>query len=122
MRKLALTLLIGASLAGCTTLAGSSVSTSTCASGGVASFTVLDDKAVYAAEALYNVPAYAYVSANKNGTLPASVKAWAKPKLIQLYSMLKLARAAYKAGDVAGFNCQFAAMTNLSNEVKTYIK
>lgn len=66
---------------------------------GLASNTIADEKALFVAETAYNVPAHAYVTLDATGKLPASVKTAVRPKLIQLYDYLKLARTAYNAGD-----------------------
>jgi hypothetical protein len=79
--------------------------------------TVLDDKAQYAAEALYNVPAQAYVSAYKRGLVTPAVKAVVKPKLQTLYAYLKGARAAHAACDEATFLNYRHAMETIRNEV-----
>lgn len=64
---------------------------------GLASNTIYDEKALFAAETAYNIPANAYV--NLGDRLPADRKAQAKAALIQAYDYLKLARVAYGAGD-----------------------
>jgi hypothetical protein len=64
---------------------------------GITHNTLSDEKALFVAETAYNVPADAYV--RLSNTLPANVKATVRPKLIQLYNYLKLARTAYNAGD-----------------------
>ncbi len=71
---------------------------------------VADEQALWAAEALYNVPAQAYVAADSRGVLPASVKSVVKPKLVRLYSLLKVARSAYTARNSKGF---FEAVSNM---------
>jgi hypothetical protein len=85
-------------LAGCKTMlqdgalgtAGQVISTPVC------TFTLADQKAMYAAEASYNIPAQAYLSANSRGLINADLKATLKPKLQTAYQWLKGARAAYK--------------------------
>lgn len=73
--------------------------------------TVVDERALYAAEAAYNVPAHAYVSAEGTGRLPANVKAVVKSLLQEAYRLLRLAREAYCLGD-------FAGMRRLADSVK----
>lgn len=63
-------------------------------------------KALYAAETAYNVPAQAYVTLSRNGQLPAAVKAKAKPLLLEAYHGLELARQAAAAGDTLGVLAQ----------------
>ena len=87
----------------------------------VANLTVIDEKALYAAEALYNVPAHAYVAADSNGTLPVGVKAALKPVLVQAYAALKVARAAYAAGNATGFADAVDKLSRLSGEAKALL-
>ena len=56
--------------------------------------------AMYAAEAAYNVPAHAYVTADAKGLLPATIKGQVKPYLTAAYDALKQARLYYSTGDV----------------------
>lgn len=83
-------------------------------SGQCTSQTVVDDKVAYAAEALYNVPAQAYVTANKNGTLPADIKAKAKPILLEMYKKLLLVRSAHDA-------CAYDQLLAYSVQVKSLL-
>lgn len=83
--------------------------------------TNMDEKAMYAAEALYNVPAQAYVSANSNGLLSAPVKAKVKPLMVKAYDVLLTVRSAYKLGDAAGFSQRYGALKTLSSQVKALL-
>jgi hypothetical protein len=78
---------------------------------------VMDERALWAAEALYNVPAQAYVAADSRGALPVSVKTVAKAKLTQLYMALTVARTAYAAGNSKGFLEAVSNMKRLKSEV-----
>lgn len=71
-------------------------------------------KALYAAEAAYNIPAQAYVTLNAAGHLPADVKAKAKPVLLQAYHALLLARQAAAAGDTVGVMLQTGEVNRLA--------
>lgn len=84
-------------------------------------FTVLDDKAMYAAEAVYNIPAAAYVSANSRGLISAPLKATLKPILVSMADMLKLCRTAYRLGDVKTFNERYAILMILRTQVMSRI-
>ena len=99
-------------VAGCASLATSSP---------IAATTAVDDRAMFAVEAAYNVPAHAYVTADANGLLTPAVKAQAKPLLLQAYEALELARAAYQAGNAAGFEAQAAAVQDLANRANALI-
>lgn len=66
--------------------------------------------AMYAAEAAYNVPAHAYVTANERGLLPEPLKRQVQPLLVAAYEQLKKARLFYAVGDAVGF---FAARAEL---------
>jgi hypothetical protein len=62
----------------------------------VCTLTTADQKAMWAAEAAYNIPSSAYISANSRGLVSPELKATLKPKLVTAYEWLKGARAAYK--------------------------
>ena len=74
--------------------------------------TLIDEKVLYAANALYNVPAHAYVTANRNGKLSPELKAALKPKLLTMYRLLQAVKAA--KGTV---NCDYNSMKALHAEV-----
>jgi hypothetical protein len=78
---------------------------------------VLDDKARYGVNALYNVPAQAYVSAHKRGLVTPAVRDVVKPKLQLAYRYLLGARAAHQACDEATFLNYRGAMERIRNEV-----
>lgn len=59
--------------------------------------------AMYAAEAAYNAPASAYVSADAKGLLSAEVKGKVKPLMLDAYAWLGKARTAYAVRDALGF-------------------
>ena len=80
-----------------------------------------DEKAWYAAEAAYNVPAQAYVAANSHGLLTPALKAVLKPKLQAAYQALKAARAAYLACDAAGLHDKIVALEALKAEIMPLI-
>jgi hypothetical protein len=99
-------LALAAPLGGCGTMlsaAGVPAFVAETATTPVCARTVRDNQAAYGAEALYNVPAAAYVSALKRGLVSDSVKAVVKPKLQLLYGYLRGARAAKAACDEATF-------------------
>lgn len=73
---------------------------------------LIDEKVVYAANVLYNIPAQAYVSANNRGQLSAELKARLKPMLVNLYGYTQTIKAA--RGTV---NCDFASMKKLHADV-----
>jgi hypothetical protein len=79
--------------------------------------TAVDDKALYAAEAVYNVAAEAYVAAEANGLLSPDTKAQAKAILANAYKVLTGARAAYAAGNASAFNSQLNQLTILKNAI-----
>lgn len=83
--------------------------------------TALDERALYAAEALYNVPAQAYVVADTNGQLSPQVKATLKPMLQDAYRVLLATRAAYAAGNATDFASQVASLRNLSGAIVSLI-
>lgn len=88
---------------------------------GLASGTLVDERALYAAETAYNVPANTYVTFDTAGKLPASVKAVARPALVKAYAALKLARSAYAAGDVCGLKAYAETATSFANNAKALL-
>lgn len=95
------------------------------AGGGVASGTLLDEKALYAAETAYNVPATAYKTIDQAQKPPmaaaqwAAIKPTAKALLVDAKKYLDGARAAYALGDAATFGAQLDAAKALLATVKT---
>lgn len=82
---------------------------------------VIDDKAAYAVEVLYSVPASIYVAADSRGRLTPELKARYQPRLVELYALLKKAREAKAIGDSVNFNIIRDTMqrvsTSLSNDI-----
>lgn len=74
--------------------------------------TLIDEKVVYAAEVLYNIPAHAYVSADKNHKITPALREKVRPLLIRL-NMLRKAVSAAKGSA----NCDFAAMKQLQVDI-----
>lgn len=83
--------------------------------------TTIDERAAYAAEALYNVPAQAYAVADGNGKLSPETKATLKPMLADAYKVLLAVRAARAAGNAEGFANQVEALKNLSAAITSLI-
>jgi hypothetical protein len=100
---------------------GSTPTPTASSTGGVLSGTILDDRAMAGAEILYNVPANAYVAADKQKLISPTLKATLKPLMVSLYDRLGDVRAAYKLGDAPGFNAKLEALKDLSARVKLLI-
>ncbi len=73
--------------------------------------TVVDEQAMFALEAAYNVTATAYLAAVDSGMIRSGADAPVRRVMIQGYRALQLARAAYRVGDAATFAAQAAAAT-----------
>lgn len=82
---------------------------------------VISAQAWYDANAAYNVPAAAYKSANTRGLITPALKDKIKPRLLQLYQLLLVAKHAKDAGDAVTFNDKLAAMRTLSADVRALI-
>lgn len=82
---------------------------------------VLDEKALIAAETAYNVPAQAYVVANRRGLLSPQLKAAVKPKLQMAKSALDIARQAYAVGDADTLTDQVRAVQRLAGDAKALL-
>lgn len=121
MKKLYLAALLvaAAPLAACGGLGSGIASVSS-----VCANTSADEKAWYAAEALYNVPAQAYRVANeayKSEPRWLSIKATVKPKLQTLNKYRLGAKSAYQACNLELLNQFAAAMKPISAEVSAAI-
>lgn len=106
MKKLSLLLLLP--LAACATVPSTSPTPGIPAY--CATQIIMDDKGMVALETLYNVPAHAYVTADKSNALPADAKAKLKPLLVSMYEKLKVARAAKTTADAISFSCAAATL------------
>lgn len=87
----------------------------------VANATAIDEKAMYAAEASYNVIAQIYVTSEARGKLTPELKAAIKPILVSAYDALKLARAAYAAGNAVDFLHQANTLKSLGSSIANLI-
>ena len=81
----------------------------------------LSTTAMYAAEAAYNAPAAAYVSADGRGLLTAPVKAKVKPILTEAYEWLKKARLFYSSRDTVGFCGSTASLKSLASQASALL-
>lgn len=77
--------------------------------------------AMYAAEAAYNAPAAAYVSADARGVLTAATKAKVKPMLTEAYDWLKKARLFYSARNAVGFCDATASLKSSTDNAKALL-
>lgn len=93
----------------------------TLANQNVGNFTVLDEKSWYYAEALYNVPASAYLSANSRGLLHDPLKAQIKASLQKLNALRLAVYQAYKAGNAVEFRDKIIQLKALSDQVRNII-
>jgi hypothetical protein len=112
MKRLAIALLLGTTLSACTP---TQITQSVPIVGNVCSAaegTLVDEKVVYAAQVIYNIPAQAYVSADKNKKLTPAMKATLKPLLIKLDDLRNTVKAA--KGTV---NCDFEQMKALQVQI-----
>ena len=81
----------------------------------------MDEKAAYAAEALYNVPAFAYVSADQRGLVSPELRSVLRPKLITMATWLKLVRQAYAVGDATSFSQRYRELEALKAAITPLI-
>jgi hypothetical protein len=82
---------------------------------------VNDEKALYGAEAAYNVAAHAYVTADGTGKLTPELKAQAKPLLLQAHSALMTARSAYKLGATCDLFEAISGVKSLADQAKAIL-
>lgn len=79
--------------------------------------TLIDERALFAAEAAYNVAATAYLTAVDNGQLEGARKASSKAVLVRSYEALLAARQARSVGEASTFTTQAAAALSLAQQV-----
>lgn len=86
----------------------------------VADFTVADEKGWYYAEALYNVPAQAYLSVNSRGLFVGheDLKAKLKGMLQDLNGYRQAVYQAYKTGNSVTFREKIVQMKALSDQIR----
>lgn len=80
---------------------------------------LIDEKALYAAEAAYNVAATGYLNAVDSGALKDPTKALVKACLMDAYSALVLGRKAQKIGDAPSFGAQVGIARRLAEQAAT---
>jgi hypothetical protein len=117
MKLLAMALAASLALSACATTSGPPVEVvpnNVPVPSGATPISAAAQKALYAAEAAYNVPAQAYVTLNRAGKLSPELKARAKPVLQQAIAGLKLARQAAAAGDTVGTMLQINEVNRLA--------
>jgi len=83
--------------------------------------TLADEKALYGAEAAYNVVADAYLTLDAKGQLTPSLKASARLKLLLAYDALKVARSARLAANACTFGDAISQLGSLVGEVKAIL-
>lgn len=83
--------------------------------------TAIDEKALFAVEAAYNVTGTAYLAAVDAGVLTGARKDEVKIKLQLAYSALLAARRAYEIGDARTFAEQAAAVVSATDQAKALI-
>lgn len=83
--------------------------------------TLVDERALVALEAAYNVAASAYVAADDRGQIPPAVRERARQALVSSYQALTLARTAYRAGDSPTFATQAAEASRLVAQARELI-
>lgn len=121
MRKLFLAIaLLAAPLAACSTFHTVDQAV-TLANQNVGDFTVFDEKSWYYAEALYNVPARAYLSANSRGLLHDPLKTSLKATLHTMNDVRQAVYQAYKTGNAVAFRNKIIELKQLSDQVRSLI-
>jgi hypothetical protein len=120
MKKFYLGLMLALSLSACASFRTVG-QISAAATTPVGSYTVMDEKAMYAAEVAYNVPAQAYRSADSRGLLSPVLKGQIKTTLQTMRKLLLDARAAYKLGAAASFGDKLVALQALRDHVTPLI-
>lgn len=118
MRKIMLAAVLGLSLSLGACVSTEGVAPNSC---GIAADTVKDEKAMYAAELAYNIPANAYVTLDAQGLLSTETKAKVRPHLISAYNALTVARTAHKLSNTCAFYNATALVKQSSDAAKALL-
>lgn len=82
----------------------------------------MDERGMYAVEALYNVPAQAYVTADTRQVAGwARIKPTVRPLLIEARQVLLAVREAYRLGDETSFQARAARLRSLRERIMALI-
>jgi uncharacterized protein YceK len=123
MRKLILAVALASSVlmtGGCATIHNVDQAVAL-ANQNVGDFTIADEKGWYYAEALYDVPATAYLSANSRGLLQDPLKSQLKAMLHQLNDYRQGVYQAYKTANSVTFREKLQAMKALSDQIRSLV-
>lgn len=120
MKKFILALSLALVLPGCATIHNVDQAVAL-ANQNVGDFTIADEKGWYYAEALYNVPAQAYLSANSRGLLHDPLKSQLKHSLQTLNGLRGDVYQAYKTGNAVTFREKIIQLKALSDQIRTLI-
>jgi hypothetical protein len=118
MRKICLALALAASLSACAGMStAAAVVEAATSPAPIGDRITMDEKGLYAMEALYNVPANAYKNAVTAKALPQPYHDKARALLIQMRGIRNLARTAYKLGDATSWDARIAELFRLKGQV-----
>ena len=81
----------------------------------------MDERGLYAMEAIYNVPASAYRTAVQRGLMTPAIRSTVRPILLQMRGIRNAARSAYRIGDATSWNARVAELRNLRDQVTALI-
>lgn len=78
---------------------------------------VMDERGLYAMEALYNVPANLYRTAVQRRLMTPAIRARTRPILLQMRGIRNAARTAYRLGDATSWHARVAELQQLKRDV-----
>jgi len=81
----------------------------------------MDERGLYAMEALYNVPASAYRTAVQRHLMTPSIRARVRPILLQMRNIRNAARTAKRLGDVRSWDARVSELQALKRQVLALI-
>lgn len=119
MKKLLCAIALGAAgLSACTALSNATaVVAAATGSAPIGDKITMDERGLYAVEALYNVPANAYRNAVQAGAMTPALRASVRPKLLELRRIRNLARTAYNIGDRTSWDQRIAEIQKLKAQI-----
>lgn len=81
----------------------------------------MDERGMYAVEALYNVPAQAYVTADQHHLVTPALRARVRPLLQRARAAVLACRTAYHVGDATSWGARVSDLQQLKAQVMSLL-
>lgn len=118
MKKLFALCLALAPICACSTLtAATEIASAATSSAPLGDRITMDERGMYAVEALYNVPAQAYVTADQHHLVTPAIRAQVRPLLQRAHTYLLACRTAYHVGDATSWGQRVSDLQQLKAQI-----